>query len=793
MKIKNTKQNHVQFLNGNIPNHIENGYKLLNAPRKRQAEITMITSYPPRECGIATYSTDLRNSLLDKFGNSFSMSICALDNGTELRNYPKEVKYRLDINSRESFESFAIRVNTNPDIALVVLQHEFGLYRGSESYLHKMMRDIEKPVITAFHTVLPKPDAFVKQEMEILAGLSSSLSVMTQNSARILVDDYGISEEKISIIPHGTHLVSHRKKDELKKKYKLKGRKVLSTFGLLGPGKSIETTLEALPRIVRKYPEVKFLIIGKTHPTLQKREGEVYRDFLKAKISELGLYRHVQFINSFLPLAELLEYLQLSDIYLFTSKDPHQAVSGTFSYALSCGCPIISTPIPHAREVLQKGNGLLIDFQDHSQLADAVVRLLGDEELRSNIRSNALHHSAETAWENSAISHARLFSNTARSRLKLRYEWPEIKLDHLKKMTTDTGIIQFCKINQPDIDSGYTLDDNARALIVFCRHYELTSDPADLSYIHTYFNFIKYCLTPDGSFYNYVDGNKNYTAQNREVNLEDSNGRAIWALGCLLNVSDMFPRQYRYLGWEAQKLLELVIALPNISSPRAMAFMIKGLYFHRLKQKADDNELLIEILADRLVDMFQRKASVGWKWFEEYLTYANAVLPEALLCAWMATGKAIYRDVAKTSFDFLLSRIFDGSRIQVISNDGWLFRDRQHAEKLLGGEQPIDVAYTILALEKFDDVFPEEGYDLKMKWAFNWFLGENHLNQIIYNPCTTGCYDGLEVKNVNLNQGSESTICYLLSRLAMENKIKPVQETFVSAVKKKQRSTTDKI
>ncbi len=757
-------------------------------PAQQLPEILFVTSYPPRECGIATYSQDLYKSLNNKFSNSFSLKICALEAGSTDQAYPDEVKYTLDTTDTSKYVELAQIINADNSISIVMLQHEFGFFgpAGEEAFLH-FLYSLSKPSIVVFHTVLPRPNGNLKENVWQIAAACESVVVMTKNAAQVLSSDYGVPEKKIVVIPHGTHLVPHLNKDLLKEKYALAGRKVLSTFGLLSSGKSIETTLDSLPAITAINPDVIFLIIGKTHPGVVRSEGEKYRNMLEEKVETLNMGEHVKFINRYLPLEDLLEYLQLTDIYLFTSKDPNQAVSGTFSYALSCGCPIISTPIPHAREVLREDTGIIIDFQNSQQLADGVNRLMSDEELRAAFSASTLQRIVPTAWENSAIAHALLLRHIAGSsdgtaapasgngskshqtaaaptqHISLQYRLPAINLEHLKKMTTDVGMIQFSKINQPDIESGYTLDDNARALIAVCMHYETTGDQADLPYISKYLDFIRFCQQPEGYFLNYVDSERAFTPQNNETNLADSNGRAIWALGYVVAQSDTLPAE---LIATAEDILQR--ALPRLKmmySTRAMAFSIKGLYYSNLKKKSPKYTALIKTLANRLLQMYRHESERNWQWYESYLTYANSILPEAMLCAWLETGEQIFKDTAKTSFDFLLSLTFDDNAIKVISNKTWMQKGQTAAQH---GEQPIDVAYTILAMNLFFNVFGEEGYARKMATAFNWFLGNNHLHQIIYNPCTGGCYDGLEDTHVNLNQGAESTVSYLMARLTLE-------------------------
>lgn len=757
----------VPVINGHLK-FDTTGWDVRLMPNKepKLPEVLVITTYPPRECGIATYSQDLIKAFNNKFSQSFHIGICALESNSEHQIYEDDIKFILNTDQAEAYLALAKKINNNTDIQIVLIQHEFGFFKKNETAFKQLLKTINKPIIIVFHTVLPNPNDALKLDIQEMAAISKSIIVMTNGSAKILNTVYDIPKNKVNVIPHGTHLVPHLNKEILKAKVNLAGKTVLSTFGLLSAGKGIETTLTALPAIIEDYPDTLFLVIGKTHPSVVKQEGEAYRDKLELMVDSLKLRKHVRFINRYLTLAELLEYLQLTDIYLFTSKDPNQAVSGTFSYAISCGCAVISTPIPHAVEVLQKDAGLIIDFGNAPQLSDAVISLLKDDQLIKRISLNGLQRMAPTAWENSAIAHAVLFEKLSKNKTPLKYNVPPINRDHIKRMTSNFGMIQFAKVNQPDICTGYTLDDNARALVAICQHIEMTGDTEDLKYIAIYYNFIKFCLQPKGNFLNYVDEGKEFTEQNSTTNLEDSNGRAIWALGYLISIGSLLPE-----ALENDANLTLKKALLNtrqIHSSRAMAFIIKGIYYSNCKFKTIDNVMLIKELANRLVQMYRHEATAKWCWFESYLTYGNSILPEAMLCAYLATGVGVYKEIAKSSFDFLLSLTFTKERIKVISNKGWLKKQEHPAKKVIGGEQPIDVAYTILALSKFYTVFKDENYFNKMTIAFNWFLGNNHLHQIIYNPCTGGCYDGLEEKNVNLNQGAESTVSYLMARLAYE-------------------------
>ncbi len=730
-------------------------------------EILLISSYPPRECGIATFSQDLLKALRDKFAPSFGFSVCALEMAQEKHTYPPEVREVLDTSDPEAYLHLAETINTDERIKIVLLQHEFGFFEPiSEIDFLNFLKSIHKPLVIAFHTVLPKVDETLTRKIGAIAAACEAVVVMTNNAAQILADEYDVPTEKIKVIAHGVHLVPHLGKTFLKKKYGLSGRKVLSTFGLISSGKSIETTLNALPKIVASHPEVLFLAIGKTHPTVLRQEGELYRRMLEAKVAELSLENHVKFINAYLPLPELLEYLQMTDIYLFTSKDPNQAVSGTFSYAVSCACAIISTPIPHARELLRDDAGILIDFQNSPQLSAATNCLLGNRALRNSMINNGLQRVIFAAWENAAVEHANLFQQLDPRNIELHYAPPDINLSHVKKMTTSFGMIQFAKINHPDLSSGYTLDDNARALIAICMHFEQHLGKRELLYIKTYLNFIEYCQQPDGSFLNYVNVEQEFTNQNAEVNLEDSNGRAIWALGYLIAKRDILPVD---LALQAEKLLVKAFShIENMYSPRAMAFSIKGLFYYFQELPSVRCKKVLETFAKRLTKLYRNESVDGWHWYEPYLTYGNSILPEAMLCTYLICGEVAYKDIAYQSFNFLLKHTFNEEGIKVISNRGWMQKGNEKSDY---GEQPLDVAYTISALRLFHEVFGEDNYQKKMEIAFDWFLGRNHLHQIIYNPCTGGCYDGLEETQVNMNQGAESTLSYLMARLAFQQTI----------------------
>jgi glycosyltransferase involved in cell wall biosynthesis len=724
-----------------------------------------MSSFPPTECGIATYTTDILNAIYKGFSRTFTCIQCDLKRGNQTGSASE---YILNPDMREEYAKIAREVNMDSSIKLVHIQHEFGLFGGSYgNYLFDFLKEINIPVVFTFHTVLSNPDEELRAIVKDIAFYAASIIVMTHSSIKILEEEYQIDSQKIECIPHGTHLVKWVDTDKFKKKNGFRGRLVLSTFGLLGPGKGIETALKALPEIIQQRPEVLYLVIGKTHPNNFRNNVDEYRSYLLELVDELKISKNVIFINRYIKLQELLELLAATDIYLFTSKDPNQAVSGTFAYAMSCACPIIATSIPHTREILTQDAGYIINIGDSEKLAKNCIELLSNKKLRKFMSFNAFQKANAYSWENTAVKHSFLYHKILKSTLPIKFDYPVIKLDHFKSLTTNRGIIQFSKIDVPDLNSGYTLDDNARALIAICMHYQLFKNEEDLKYIEIYLDFIIRCQMPQGTFVNYIDKTDKVHIKNDYVNLEDSNSRAVWALGTVISLKDILPD--RIIKKALTCSLKCSQWTKGVLSPRSIGYTIKGLYNYQISIPENHVRMNIENLAKNLITRYDINREKNWEWFEEYMTYANSILPEAMLYAYLSTGKESYKRAALQTFDFLLSKMFVDGQLRVISNRGWY---QKGSEPNRYGEQPIDVFCLIQTLDIFYKTFKLPQYKSMMHKAFGWFLGDNHLSQIVYNPLTGGCGDGLEKENVNLNQGAESTVCYLMARLIMERNVK---------------------
>lgn len=730
-----------------------------------KSKIVFVSTFPPTQCGIATFTEDTINAINKTYGKSISCEICEV---TFKERVSSNSSYHLPSNEKEAYSRVARQINKDSAVELVHIQHEFGLFGGQYgSYLVSFLDEIIKPIAYTFHSVIPNPDEELRAIVRLLCSYSRVIFVMTKKSKEILMKEYGIDEKHLALVPHGTHLVNYENTDRVKKKLHLENRLILSTFGLLGEGKSIETGIMALPKIIEKFPNVLYLILGKTHPNTIVNDVDLYRNSLEALVRDLNLENNVRFVNEYLEVNQLLDYLKATDVYLFTSKDPNQAVSGTFSYAMSCSCPIVASKIPHTLESLTSDIGILADIQNVQEFESATLKLLGDSNLRAYMALNAYAKTTQTSWENTAIKHLKAYQRITKGLHQIKIAYPEIKMDHQKAMTTSIGMIQFCKVSEPDLDSGYTLDDNARALISMCKHYQLTGDQSDVSYIKTYTNFIERCQMPNGSFINYVNQYNQIEPRNGNENLEDSNGRAIWALGYLLTLSHTaLPASLIY---KANLCINnALFCAENLNSPRAVGFTIKGLYYLHIVIPSSQVARMIDNLSHKLKVVYSTSYSSKWNWFENKLTYANSVLPEALLLSFLVTANESTKKIAIESMDFLISKMFVEDQFKIISNKGW------HEKGTIPyqyGEQPIEACYMMHTLDLFYRTFEDPIYKTQMKQAFDWFLGNNHLGHIMYNPITGGCYDGLEKANVNLNQGAESTVCFLSAQLLIQSYI----------------------
>lgn len=729
-----------------------------------------VSSFPPRECGIATFTRDLTDAIDKEVSPGIKSKILAMnDNGTSIYNYPRKAILQINESNLEDYLNMANEINRLKQVKLVNIQHEYGLFGGDwGNYLLPFMELVKKPIVTTFHTVLPRANKELKSLTQSIIKRSEAVVVMTKTAARLLEKSYEIPKAKIFVIPHGVHNITFPSKAKAKKKLNLNDKIILSTFGMLNCDKGIEYAIEALPEVVKEFPNVLYLVIGATHPQVLKHEGEKYRNKLTRLVNKLKLDDNVKFYNKYLSTEELIEYLKATDIYVSPTLNPKQSVSGTVSYALSCACPIIATANQYAKDVIEHGHrGFLTGFRDAKAIEKALFDLLRDKAARKEMGKNAYFYSRHMTFQNVALSYFKVFNNFAKIVPMEKGKLLPINIDHIKNLTDKFGIIQFASHTRPDIHSGYCLDDCTRALLGCAMHYKIKPSKSLLNLMNIYLKYIEYSQRPVGDFHPFVNYAKNFSDEGES---EDSLGRAVWALGAAAssgNLPETLKNKARIMFDKAlKKTFELKFL-------RAISFALLGLCLvekNRSESEDESGAELIKKFADKLVESFEAQTATtpqsNWLWFENCMTYSNYKLPEALFCAYKITGNKEYLRIAEKSLAFLIKITFEKKDyFSPIGQDGWFYRN---GKRSYYDQQPEDTSSAVEALAAAYKVTGKKDYLEKAKLAYEWFLGKNHLNQMVYDEATGGCYDGLGRYSLNFNQGAESTLSYYLARLTIE-------------------------
>jgi len=717
-----------------------------------------LSHYPPIECGIATFTKDLSSIMDKRFNPRLKSKVISMNKDGSDFDFDKKVVMQIKTPDISEYIKTAERINNSEDIKIVSIQHEFGIFGGEYgSYIIAFLESLKKPCIITFHSVLPNPNELRKSIVKSISERVSKIIVMATSAIDILENDYGIEREKIHLIHHGIPNVSFQRNTQYKKKLNLEDKTVLVTFGLLSRGKGIEYMIQALPELIKKYPNIVYMVIGETHPNVLDEEGEKYRNSLKDLVKSLRLENNVIFYNKYLETNEILDYLLASDIYICTNLEPNQITSGTLAYALGCGRTVVSTQSIYAKEMLQNKRGILVEFRNPESYTTAIDNLLSNQELKDEIEKNAYKFTRIMTWSNVAFSYLNLFNKVVKLREEKTEKLPEINLNHIKHMTDNFGIIEFSKHSTPDKSSGYTLDDNSRALIASVLHNKLfkTKDSLELSDI--YLNFIKNARDENKGFKN----NHKNEEEETDPYSDDSLGRTIMALGFTINKS----KNYQISEISKDILDDSIKYTKDLISPRAIAFSIIGMTYYYMSIPSKELRLTIKRLSDKLLNLYDKTSSDDWRWFENYLTYDNAHIPMSLFLSYYVTRDKRYFAVAKKSLDFLSDICFVDGKLNPIGQKGWYEKGKGRA---FFDQQPIDVSSMVQALLIAYNLTKKKDYYNKAISSFNWFLGINHLNQMIYDESTGGCFDGLGESSLNFNQGAESTITYLISRLFFE-------------------------
>lgn len=713
-------------------------------------------TYPPRECGIATFNQDLFNSSQKFLAESTDCKVVAMNlTSLDAYAYPPEVEWTIDQDDKEEYLALARKFNNDPQISGIILQHEYGIFGGIDGKnILYFIENCNKPIIVTLHTVLPSPSAGMKSITKRIIKKCSTVVVLTESSKIILESVYPESINKTHVIPHGIHDTEFSTTLTAKKELKMEESTILTTFGLLSRGKGIEYVIKALPKIIKKHPNIQYLILGETHPVVRRREGESYRIKLAKLVTKLNLDDHVKFYDQYLSLPDLIEFLKATDIYISTSINPFQAVSGTLSYALGTGRAVVSTEFAQAKEIITKEIGRLVPPKDSDAYSRVLLELLDNKIKLKKMHSKAYELTRPMLWSNVADNYSKLLTQNI---------LPPVKLEHLNNMTDNFGIFQFAKIDMPNKKFGYTLDDNSRALIACCWLNPGNKEVGLLADI--YLGFIGKCQLENGTFINYLNyDHKASVDQNDQEDITDATSRAIWALSEVISSKHSSDESKK----TAKKMF--ILALPNIKIThhiRSTALIIKSFskamkffpeYRIEFKKRIKEN-------ADLLVEMLEVNSDKSWHWFDSYLGYNNGIVPEALIIAGKTTGKEKYIQKGELALAFLIEKTFSSTGYMPIGHSEWY---KKNGVRSYFDQQPEDPASMIMALMSAYEITGKEKYKNLIAICFSWYLGNNSLGLPLYSFKNGGCYDGLHPDRVNLNQGAESLISYLLSRLTMD-------------------------
>ncbi len=737
----------------------------------------MIGSYVPRRCGIATFSHDLASALARTatgrpLADGSTVQIVAMNDRDAGYAYDREVVLQVHQHRRDDYRNAADVLSTSR-LDAVSLQHEYGLFGGDcGDFLFELLNRLRKPLVPTLHTILSEPSEQQRRVLHRICDRSSRVVVMAERAKELLRTVYEVPNEKIRLIFHGVPDIPFGDTAPFKERFGLAGRTVILSFGLLGPGKSIETMLDALGKVVPEFPELAYVVLGVTHPGVIRESGELYRLSLERRAVELGIEENVIFHNRYASNGDLREYLQAADFYVTPYRGKEQITSGTLAYALAAGKAILSTPYWHAQELLADGRGRLVEFGDAEGFAENLRELLRHDDRAHAIRRAAHEYGRQMIWSRVAEQYLSTYAEAAESyraggpvavpepKQAMRLSLPEICLDHYFRMTDDTGMLQHSLYAVPDRRHGYCTDDNARALIVATRIWSLFEDEHILPYISRYLSFLHYAQQPvGGRFRNFMSYDRRWLEDDGS---DDSQGRALWALGYL--IAHAPNDSAKRLGVE---LFETWLpAIDTLKSPRAWALAILGLHYYLRAFNGDGRaRTALQKLSERLVLAYTAHESEDWPWFDDVVTYDNGRLPQALIVAGVSLDRPELIERGLRVLRWLLNvQTNDRGQLSVIGNEGWL---RRGAARAPFDQQPIEAAAMISACKAAYRTTSDAHWSREMRRCFEWYLGRNDVGVKMIDFTSRGCYDGLGRSGANENQGAESVLSWLLSLLNM--------------------------
>jgi len=739
------------------------------------SRIAVIGNYLPRQCGIATFTTDLCTAISAEYGTARLLALPVNDTGQEY-DYPARVRWSLAQDEVKSYQEAAEFLNFN-NIDMVCLQHEYGIFGGpAGSHILHLLRGLKMPLVTTLHTVLREPNPDQLMVMQEIADLSDRLIVMSRLSSQFLQEIFKVPGSKVDMVPHGVPDFPFLDPNFYKDRFGVEGKAVLLTFGLLSPNKGIENVIQALPHILSRHSNVVYIVAGATHPHVLRREGDKYRASLQALANDVGVGSKVIFFDRFVSPEEMAAFIGAADIYITPYQHEAQVVSGTLAYALGAGKAIISTPYWHAIELLDDRRGALVPFENPEAIAHKTIELLDTPAIRHAMRKRAYLFGRDMVWKRVAQGYMESFARVRSDRMenprvqfsarvtpKALDRLPELKLDHLNALTDDTGILQHAIFTIPNRGEGHTTDDNARALIftVMLEHLADTAEsnssderqkatPPAADFSDRYLSFLEHALNPEKGW-------------NEAVGSEDCHGRALWSLGTVLGRSDN-----QGLRSAAGRLFETSLpAAVEFYSPRASAYTLLGIQEYLNSYSGDrDAQKIRSVLSRRLLEMYESIRRPDWKWFENVVAYGNARLPQALLVVGSACSddRMIFDGLEALDWLMKAQRCDANHHFVPIGSQGFY---RQDGEKARFDQQPLEAAGAVSACLEAFRVTGDSRWHEKAWSAFNWFLGDNDLELPLYDSVTGGCRDGLHPERANQNQGAESTLSFLMALLEM--------------------------
>jgi glycosyltransferase involved in cell wall biosynthesis len=737
-------------------------------------KIAFLGDYLPRKCGIATFTTDLRTSVAAEFPATQCL-VVPVNDVEGGYDYPPEVRFEIAEQDLPSYLRAADFLNiTNVDVLCV--QHEFGIYGGAAgSHLLALLHKLRMPIVTTLHTILREPNPDQRRVMRELIRLSTRLVVMSEKGREFLLDVYQAPANKIDLIPHGIPEMPFADPNYFKDEFGVAGQQVLLTFGLLSPNKGIEYALRALPAIIAEFPNTVYIVVGQTHPNLLRDEGESYRLSLERMAKELGVQKHVVFFNRFVELEELTRFIGATDIYLTPYLTESQITSGTLAYAFGAGNAVVSTPYWHAQELLTEERGKLVPFRDPEAIAGAVIGLLHDAPLRHSMRKNAYQLGRGMVWNRVAHLFVESFRRAGQehsfvgrksSPIKTLDEQPDqlpdLKLDHLYRLSDSTGIFQHASFTVPNFAEGYCTDDNARALLLTLMLQQAGhSTPRSNELAATYAAFLNHAFVRKiRRFRNFMSFDRRWL---EDVGSEDCHGHALWALG--LCVGHAGHGSFHML---AAELFEQALPVaPGLTSPRAWAFALIGIdeYLRRLSGDRRAGQIR-ESLTAKLMQRYADASSPDWQWFEDVVSYTNAKLPHALILSGRSMSNAEMLETGLKTLRWLVKvQTSEAGSFRPVGSNGFFPKGQARA---LFDQQPIEAQATVSACIEAYSATGDLYWAAEARRAFEWFLGRNDLGLALYDSGTGGCRDGLHVDRVSQNQGAESTLAFLLALAEMQ-------------------------